>query len=62
MIFIPVEDEIAKIGGEYLFTVLSFKRARQLMAGEKALVEVSPKESLMSIIIREIKEDKLFVA
>jgi DNA-directed RNA polymerase subunit omega len=56
---ITFEDLLEKVPNKYSLCVVAGKRAKLLMAGEKQLVEVRKKETIVHIVFREIVEAKI---
>lgn len=56
---ITFEDLLEKIPNKYSLCILAGKRAKTLMAGEKPLIELRKKETIVHTVFREIVEEKI---
>ncbi|OQY10821.1 MAG: DNA-directed RNA polymerase subunit omega [Fusobacteriia bacterium 4572_132] len=56
---ITFEDLLGKIPNKYSLCVLAGKRAKKILGGEKQLVEVKKRETIVQTVFREIIEGKI---
>lgn len=58
MINPPINDLLKKVNNKYLLAVIASKRARQLIAGDKPLVDIGTSKPV-AVAISEFDENKI---
>lgn len=58
MINPPINDLLKKVNNKYLLSVIASKRARQLIAGDKPLVDIGTNKPV-AVAISEFDENKI---
>ena len=57
----PVEDALKKIENRFLLATVVSRRWESMVAGRPPVVESSPSEPLIDVVLREILEDRIQV-
>lgn len=60
MIFPPIDVLEEKCENKFALAVLTYKRAKELMQNQRALVEVAPGEKVISVAAKEIYFNKVY--
>ena len=58
---IPLDQLAEKVGGRHRLTYLVSQRLVQINFGAPLLVERRPNEALLSVVCREVAEDKIWL-
>ncbi|TDT67925.1 DNA-directed RNA polymerase subunit omega [Hypnocyclicus thermotrophus] len=53
------DELIEKIPNKYILTIVAGRRGRNLLRGEKPVVKVGPKSTMVQTVFKEILKDKI---